>query len=189
MRRIPVYITPAEAHRILELTSGKEQLLIALLWYTGGRVSEVLALRAGDVTDTGIVMPNLKQRSPELKHVILPRKFLARLKQEIADMAPQQLLFPSPRQPDRPASRVWAWRVVKRAAAKAGILKGRYDERLPTAAWPHTFRHGYATALLLQGAPLTAVQQQLGHKKIEHTAVYTQIADPHLQAMLEDLEL
>jgi len=176
---------------MLSVLEGRERLLLELLWYTGARVSEVINSRVGDITDTGIVLRNLKQRRTDYKHVLLPKRFRERLKATVEGQPQQALLFPSPRNPNKPISRVWAWKIIKRAAMEAGVTKTRmdgFDVRL-VPAWPHTLRHGYATALLLQGVPLTAVQRQLGHSNIMSTAVYTQIADPHLSHILEEVEI
>jgi integrase/recombinase XerD len=187
MRSLPVYVTPAEAHAMMAAAENdKERLLIELLWYTGGRISEVLAVRAGDITETGIILPALKSRTRKNKHVILPRFYLERLRERVKDLPAEAYLFPGRR---GRMSRVTAWRIVKRCAEKAGVLKTGDWSRGLRPAWPHTLRHGYATALLMQRVPLTLVQRQLGHAEIKNTAVYTQIADPHAVEILEEVKL
>lgn len=66
--------------------------------------------------------------------------------------------------------------VVHRSAKAAGI-KG--------AVSPHILRHSFATHLLQRGAHLREVQELLGHKSLESTAVYTRVFINDLRAVLD----
>lgn len=54
---------------------------------------------------------------------------------------------------------------VKRAAVEAGVLK---------RVTPHTFRHTYASHLLLAGYDLHTIQRLLGHSDVKTTMIYLQ---------------
>ena len=71
-----------------------------------------------------------------------------------------------------PLSRVGAWAVVKRSAARAGIAK---------RVTPHTLRHTFATHLLEGGADLRAVQEMLGHADLATTQLYTHVDREYLK--------
>jgi site-specific recombinase XerD len=46
------------------------------------------------------------------------------------------------------------------------------------AANGRDFRHGAAVNQVQQGVPLSEVQQQLGHARIDSTTIYTKLANP-----------
>jgi integrase/recombinase XerD len=57
--------------------------------------------------------------------------------------------------------------------------------RLKVRVSPHSLRHAYATHLLQGGADVRHVQELLGHKRIETTALYTRVDVSDLKAMLK----
>ena len=73
-----------------------------------------------------------------------------------------------------PLSRVGAWGIVRKLAARAGITK---------RVTPHTLRHTFATHLLEGGADLRAVQEMLGHADLGTTQIYTHVDREYLRAV------
>ncbi len=69
-------------------------------------------------------------------------------------------------------SRVSIFKLVKKYAAAAGIIKN---------VFPHSLRHSYATHLLQNGTDIRYIQELLGHSSITTTEIYTHISDESLR--------
>jgi site-specific recombinase XerD len=54
---------------------------------------------------------------------------------------------------------------------------------------PHTFRHSCAVHNLTSGAPITYVQQRLGHANLAVTGIYTQLVDRERARITRETEL
>jgi integrase/recombinase XerD len=145
----------------------RERALFSLLLaWTGGRVSEVLAVRANSFQlDRNVVaLRTLKRRRHHVREIpisprlmqALDRHFDLATRQRDAERANQRLWSWS--------SRVTAWRFIKDALLEAGVV-GRL-------ACPRGLRHGYAVTALQASVPLNLVQRWLGHARIATTAIY-----------------
>jgi integrase len=71
--RPPEGLAPDEILAIVAAaTTERDRLLLRVLWATGARISEALALRLMDVRRDSLVLPNLKNASRLTKRVFLP---------------------------------------------------------------------------------------------------------------------
>ena len=77
----------------------------------------------------------------------------------------------------RKLTRVMIFTMIRNAAAEAGITK---------AISPHSFRHSFATHLLMGGADIRQVQVLLGHSDITTTEIYTHLDYEHLRRTVEE---
>ncbi|MHB1132977.1 MAG: tyrosine-type recombinase/integrase [Chloroflexota bacterium] len=183
---LPQYVTLADVHRIIAACDrDRDRLLIEALWVTGGRISEVVNARAGDITKDGLLLLNEKQRGGlSQKHVYCPVPFMVRLRAYAVGMPPEAPLFGRLTNASKPIGRVMGWYIVTRAAARAGVFKRKFGVETLRAPSPHTYRHGCAIHMLDQGVPVNIAQAQLGHSSLQSTSVYLKVSDAHrLQVM------
>lgn len=144
----------------------RHQLLLRLFYVTGGRISEVAAVRwevchARDDGNGGVItFHNAKGGKPRTVHVPAPVwTELTRLRPDPA----AGFVFPSTRRDDRPINVATAWRWFTAAAARAGV---------EVKASPHWFRHAHASHALDRGAPVHLVAATLGHASLATTSRY-----------------
>ena len=89
------------------------------------------------------------------------------------------MLFPGEK-PGEPITPRTVQRAFHEAATRAGLV-GRIT--------PHTLRHSFATHLLEMGVDIRVIQQLLGHRNINSTARYTQVAINTIRKIQSPLEL
>jgi integrase/recombinase XerD len=157
----------------------RDRALLELLYASGLRASECLALAVGDVNLTaGYVQCVGKARKERM--VPVGEEGLAWIRRYVAEARPRLLrghrdsgrLFVSPR--GGALTRQALWQIVRRSAHAAG-LRARVS--------PHTLRHCFASHLLEGGADLRAVQTMLGHADISTTQIYTHLPSATVRRM------
>jgi integrase/recombinase XerD len=167
------YINQHERQRVLKLMEERlerERALFALLLaWTGGRISEILAVRPSSFQlDRSIVaLRTLKRRRPHVREIpispelmnALDRQFDLRALQSNRETANERLW---------PWSRITAWRFVKGVMMEAGII-GR-------AACPRGLRHAFGVGTLQARVPLNLVQRWMGHARMTTTAIYADVS-------------
>ena len=180
-RKLPAILTNHEVDLFLEQPNigdakgCRDKAMLELLYATGIRVSELIAL---DVQDINLSASFLRCRGKNKERAVPLYKAAVRaLTAYINDVRPQLL-----EDPDETAlfvnmngermSRQGFWKIVKCYQEKAGIHKD---------ITPHTLRHSFAAHLLENGADLKSIQEMLGHADISATQIYTQVVNQKLR--------
>lgn len=191
----PSYVTREQARAIINAAETRTQrLLLETLWQTGGRVTEVLRLRPADVVDAegAISLENLKQRDRRRRRklVYVSQDLIAQLRVHARDLRLPQLgfYFQSRQSEGMPMSYEQCWRVIRACAQRAGVqvLDGKTGRLRPANG--RDFRHGAAVHQVRQGVPLSEVQQQLGHARVDSTTIYTRLANPERRRVADRVE-
>ncbi|MEW8660688.1 MAG: tyrosine-type recombinase/integrase [Candidatus Thiodiazotropha endolucinida] len=190
VEQMPVYLLKPEVLGLLEAEKHPTyRLILDLMWTTGARISEVLALTpASFIADGygyGVVLRTLKQGPGRPRKRALQRS--AKRYVPIADLLLQ----------DRIQSYLYAGRFRKseRLFPMARQTVNRHIralvERVGGADFSvscHTFRHAFAVHLLLHGRPLKVVSQLLGHRSVDSTEIYTNVLTVDAAHFLDGVE-
>ena len=182
--RLPKAISIEQMGAVLAATDGEEpqalrdKALLELLYATGARISEAVALNVDDVIDGDIV----RLLGKGGKQRIVPVGSFARSAIE-AYLVRARPMF-AVRGLSTPAlflgvrgqrvSRQNAWLIIRAAAERA---------HLGFEISPHSFRHSFATHLLSGGADVRVVQELLGHASVATTQIYTLVTADSLRDM------
>jgi len=163
-RRLPYYLTPHEVHLLIEAAvNERDRLMMRLLWETGVRISECVAVKLADVSREGIRVIG----KGSIERVVFVQEGLVAailfFAQE-AGLTRDDYLFASRRGGHITKQR--ADQVVKAAGKSAGPDRNVHA---------HLFRHGYAINFLNCGGRLDALQEQLGHRDINTTRIYLRL--------------
>lgn len=165
------YLTAEERRAFMKATQHAKpevETFCLTLAYTGGRISEILALtpRRIDFAVRGITIKSLKKRKPGVFRTIPVPEFLLERLNVIHNIRVLQGNVASQDQRIWLWCRTTAWQRVKEIMREAGI----------TGAWaiPKGLRHGLGVeGTTNANIPLNVIQKWLGHSRIETTAIYT----------------
>jgi len=160
----------------------RDQLLFTLLYNTGARVSEALAIRPGDLHDRSVTLhgKGRKERSVPLWPATLRQ---LRRWCQTNGIKPEQLVFTN--RTGGPLTREGvAFRLALCVRCAAQDCPSLGKRRIT----PHTFRHTTAMHLLQAGIPLEVIALWLGHERPATTHLYVEADLKMKQQCLKLLE-
>ena len=174
----PRGITEEEVERLLQQPLNempdrperiRDQAMLEVLYATGMRVSELVALDTDDVAlDRGDV--KCQGKAGRGRVVPLSEKAVAAVRAYLDRARPVLLRAHTPslfvNHRGGRLTRQGFWLILKAYAQRAGI----------DAITPHTLRHSYAIHALTRGEELADLQRKLGHVNISTTQVYRNLA-------------
>ena len=178
-RRLPVVLSPEEVVRLLEAAPGlKYRAALSVAYGAGLRANEVISLKIGDIDSTRMVIRVEQGKGDKDRYVMLSAHLLELLRAWWKIARPRGWLFPG-RDPVNPLTTRQLNRACHAASQAAGI-----DKRVSL----HTLRHSFATHLLEQKVDIRVIQVLLGHKKLDTTALYSQVATKTIREVTSPLE-
>jgi type 1 fimbriae regulatory protein FimE len=180
-RRTREYLMPAEVEALMNAARGigryghRNATLILMMYRHALRVSEVSHLR-WDLIDLKMALIHvrrLKSGVPSVHPLHSPElRALRRLKTQYPGMA---YVFVSERGSP----------LTARAIRHIVLCSGEAAE-LPFPVHPHMLRHACGFYLANRGVDTRAIQHYLGHRNIQHTVRYTELAPQRFSDLWED---
>jgi site-specific recombinase XerD len=178
-RRLPVILSPEEVARLLDAAPGlKYKAALSVAYGAGLRASEVVSLKVSDIDSERKVIRVEQGKGAKDRYAMLSDLLLDVLRAWWRETRPQGWLFPG-QNPVNPLTTRQLRRACHTASQAAGI-----DKRVSL----HTLRHSFATHLLEQQVDIRVIQVLLGHKKLDTTARYAQVANSTLRSVKSPLE-
>lgn len=185
-KKLPKILSVHEVEELLKQpeikSSGglRDKAMLELLYATGIRVSELIALNISDINlDMGYVKcygKGSKNRIVPLGSIAVKavHDYIIKGRMKVVRTYDEPALFINHH--GGRLTRQGFWKIIKKYAQEAGITKD---------ITPHTLRHSFATHLLENGADLRSVQEMLGHADISTTQLYTQIVKNPLKEVYD----
>jgi integrase/recombinase XerD len=185
---LPRAIAQEDVEKLLEAASKKDtprglrdRAILELLYATGMRVSELVAMNVGDVDLASASVRCFGKGGKERVIPIYDRAaeaaeaYLSKGRVHLLRDPEEKALFLNQR--GQRLTRQGLWLIVKGYVKEAGLT---------VQVTPHTLRHSFATHMLRGGADLRNVQELLGHANIATTQVYTQVSNERLREVYDE---
>ncbi len=194
-KRLPNFLSEEEVEHLIN-SSGKDKtptgirnnMMLTLLYVTGMRISELIALKISDMQfDTGFLIIS-SGKGGKSRIVPLPVPVLAIVRTYIESTHPMLTRYKNERiftdwlfpvvygGKVKNITRQAFWGILKKMAAASGLKKN---------ISPHQLRHSLATHLLKNGADLRSLQMLLGHENISTVQIYTHVEISYLREVYD----
>lgn len=181
---LPTFLKEAEADKLFDqlewdmddIRDVRARTLLLLLYSTGIRRAEVVALRDRDVN---LLTHEMKVTGKRRKQRIVPlggeisaelQRYTKLRNEEIPATDATEALFRNDKGKQMTGDNVYA--IVHKYLSRVTTQKKRS---------PHVLRHSFATAMLNHEAKLGGVQKLLGHESLDTTQIYTHVTFEELK--------
>lgn len=176
--KLPIVLSRDEIQLVLKAINNEKHNLMVAIAYSGGlRVSEVINLKAKDINLAELTIHIKGAKGNKDRITVLPEKLVKHIEKLILSKNLNDYVFSSERGACLPVrqgklTERTAQKVFETALKKSGIKK---------EASFHSLRHSFATHLLENGVDVRYVQELLGHANIRTTQIYTKVTNPKLK--------
>jgi integrase/recombinase XerD len=180
-KKIPTVLTKEEIFAMINtIKNKKHKLLIELMYSSGLRVSEAVALKIEDINLDERIAKIVAGKGKKDRLVILSRNLSKSLKKYLEKRKfESSYIFPTQKNKQEHMSIRQAQKIVNNAAKKAGIKK---------RVFCHALRSSFATHLLEAGTDIRIIQELLGHTNIQTTQRYTKVSTEQLKKVESPLD-
>lgn len=183
---VDALLAVARTHGRTDLERARNACLLEVLYATGMRVSELVALPDAAVRgNPDMILVRGKGGKERMVPLSGPARSALQAWLDLRDARETQAaakgkvesryLFPSYGKAGH-LTRHRFFALIKDLAVAAGLD--------PSKVSPHTLRHAFATHLLANGADLMSIQALLGHADVSTTEIYTHVLDARLKDLV-----
>ena len=164
---------------LLSMTDLKQRSMVTLMYSAGLRISEVCILRCKDIQSDKMKIYIRSSKGRCDRYAVLSPKALALLRKYWISYRPKTYLFPKQRGKDLPIDTFYLSRHIHAHEERLG-----WQQRFTC----HSFRHAFATHLYEDGADLLDIKAMLGHKSLNSTTIYVQLASNGIRVAKSPLD-
>lgn len=165
-KKLPVILSLKEVRELLTMVRNPViRMALTMIYSCGLRLSEGTHLHVADIDSDRMQVRVRNGKGGKDRYVPLPARTLELLRSYQRSFQPQSWLFPA-RGAKEPISPTSLQKTFKLVVHQSGIGKD---------ASIHTLRHSYATHLLENGVNLRVIQEILGHRSSQTTALYAHL--------------
>jgi len=184
-KRLPEVLSEDDFNKILDTFNHepkniRNKLILKLLIASGARISEIINLKVGDISDNNYEYIRVFGKGSKYRYIPIYNSLANEIKEYVQNnrdflkkSEKDYKLFPKLR-------REQFYTTLKEHAKMCGIEKRVY---------PHIIRHSIATILLKNGADIRMVQELLGHASISTTQIYTHVEKSKLKSVYDNISL
>lgn len=177
-KKLPVVLSSEETRHLLSLVRmPKSRMALTVIYACGLRLNEGLHLKVQDIDYQRMLIWIRNGKGGKDRYVPLPERLLTLLRAYWKLHKPSSYLFFG-KEKNTAISDNSLQHTFKAALRESDIRK---------AASIHTLRHSFATHLLERGVDLRVIQELLGHKSPQTTAIYTHLTDKSFHTLTATL--
>lgn len=152
--------------------SQRDHLLLALLYNTGARVSEIIGVRVADVVLDGAACVHLRGKGRKQRSVPLWKSTVQEIRawlRQNKQLGPGSALLPN-----RDGNAMTRSNVTQRLDLAVQLASKLHSNLAERSISPHTIRHTTAMHLLQSGVDISVIALWLGHEKPSTTHMYVE---------------
>jgi site-specific recombinase XerD len=177
-QKLPEVLTKKEIKNILLITENiKHKLILALMYSSGLRVSEIINVKASDLDFENKMLKVRSAKGKKDRLTIISGKVSYVLKKYVKNKEKNDYIFKNNK--NNKLSERTVQKIFTIALKKSKIKK---------QASCHALRHSFAAHLLEDGIDIRYIQELLGHARLETTQIYTKVANNKLKEINNPLD-
>lgn len=175
-KALPQVLSKEEVKKILESSETlKSKLMMAMLYSSGLRVSELVNLKKSDLNLQDKMGWVRKGKGGKDRIFSISESLCSELKLYFDKHPDNAYLFSK----DKPLTTRNIQKIIQKISKRAGIQK---------RVTPHTMRHSFATHLLESGTDIRVIQVLLGHSNLNTTQLYAHVSQETIKSIKNPLD-